>query len=62
MNCPRAGGDDYDSGDYCKYNEFRCNNGQCIPRREVCDNIYDCADYSDETGCGKFKFSKSMCF
>ena len=46
------GGDDGD--EYCKYNEFRCDNGQCIPYREVCDNIYDCSDYSDERDCGKF--------
>ncbi|XP_073829721.1 terribly reduced optic lobes isoform X13 [Musca autumnalis] len=35
----------------CRYNEFRCDNGQCIPYSEVCDNIYDCSDYSDERDC-----------
>ncbi|KAL9883895.1 terribly reduced optic lobes isoform 7-T9 [Glossina fuscipes fuscipes] len=40
-----------DNDDYCKFNEFRCNNGQCIPYREVCNHIYDCSDYSDEIDC-----------
>ncbi|XP_075155739.1 terribly reduced optic lobes isoform X4 [Haematobia irritans] len=44
-------GDDNEDEEYCRYNEFRCDNGQCILYREVCDNIYDCSDYSDEKDC-----------
>ena len=32
-------------------NEFSCNNGNCIDNQNVCDNIDDCWDYSDETNC-----------
>lgn len=39
--------------DQCWFNEFRCGNGECIPMRQVCDNIYDCNDYTDEQSCGK---------
>jgi len=42
----------YDSEE-CRFDEFHCGTGECIPMRQVCDNIYDCNDYSDEVNCGK---------
>ena len=30
---------------------FRCNSGDCVPNSQVCDNVSNCHDGSDETGC-----------
>ena len=39
----------------CKeYGEFTCDDGQCINMEERCDQIADCRDDSDETGCKLF--------
>ena len=35
--------------DKCKSNEFRCNNGRCVPRSVQNDGTNDCWDNSDET-------------
>ena len=36
----------------CNTNEFKCLNGDCIPRSFVCDRYnYDCDDNSDENNC-----------
>lgn len=41
----------------CKNDEFKCNNGQCIPVRKRCDRKRDCQDGSDEISCnGKISF------
>ncbi|XP_044258893.1 serine protease nudel-like [Tribolium madens] len=32
----------------CKSTEFRCKNGDCVPKTAFCDNIDDCKDKSDE--------------
>lgn len=37
----------------CSDNEHACGNGQCIPKRWLCDRDKDCDDGSDEQGCGK---------
>ena len=29
--------------------EFRCGNGNCIPKKWKCNNVNDCGDNSDET-------------
>lgn len=38
----------------CSPNEFQCANRDCISSQNtVCNFVNDCADGSDETGCGK---------
>ncbi|XP_028394918.1 uncharacterized protein LOC114519064 [Dendronephthya gigantea] len=35
----------------CRYNEYRCRNGQCINSNSYCNGRYDCYDGSDEDNC-----------
>lgn len=35
----------------CQPNQFRCQDGQCIDKTLVCNNVADCADRSDEKNC-----------
>ena len=35
----------------CKYDDFTCNNGQCIRMGQRCNQIPDCSDDSDEKNC-----------
>ena len=37
----------------CSDSEHACSNGQCIPKRWLCDRDRDCDDGSDEKECGK---------
>ncbi|XP_071953545.1 MAM and LDL-receptor class A domain-containing protein 2-like, partial [Antedon mediterranea] len=36
---------------YCKYYEYECADGRCIPYTWHCDGYRDCADCSDEANC-----------
>ncbi|EAA44666.5 AGAP003656-PA [Anopheles gambiae str. PEST] len=40
----------------CSEHEFHCNNGNCIPKDYMCNDIDDCGDNSDETDsvCGDY--------
>jgi hypothetical protein len=37
--------------DVCSHDEFRCEDGQCIPKEKRCDSRTDCSDGSDELDC-----------
>ena len=37
--------------DSCTDEEFECQDGNCIPYSSRCDEIFDCADLSDELNC-----------
>ena len=35
--------------------EFRCNEGWCIPKARKCDGIKDCFGGEDEGDCGEYE-------
>ena len=38
----------------CSNREYQCaSGGVCVPQSSVCNGVSDCADGSDEVGCGK---------
>ncbi|KJH47259.1 Low-density lipoprotein receptor domain class A [Dictyocaulus viviparus] len=39
---------------HCSDEEYRCENGQCIPKENHCNRKYDCDDGSDELTCEYF--------
>ena len=42
----------------CDSGQFRCSNGNCVPRDFRCDRVDDCGDGSDEpSDCGKHTYS-----
>lgn len=43
----------------CGINEFKCDDGNCIPLSSMCDSDIDCEDFSDERGCGASKCHES---
>ena len=40
-----------DGQGYFHENFFQCENGRCVPHREVCDLVDNCGDLSDEINC-----------
>ena len=42
----------------CNKDQFKCKDGQCIPKVWKCDKVTDCQDKSDEDDCGRM-FSNS---
>ncbi len=42
--------------DTCSEMEFQCGNGTCIPADQMCNNVDNCGDASDEIGC-KYSFT-----
>ena len=43
----------------CRPDEFTCtSDGRCIPVARQCNGVADCADGSDELGCGKLFVKK----
>uniref|UniRef100_A0A1I8AA30 Basement membrane-specific heparan sulfate proteoglycan core protein n=1 Tax=Steinernema glaseri TaxID=37863 RepID=A0A1I8AA30_9BILA len=38
----------------CSTDEFRCKNGECIPKEQECNRHYDCTDGTDESQCEYF--------
>lgn len=40
----------------CSPLEYRCGNGQCIKENQRCNGVFDCADRTDETHCGRYLF------
>lgn len=57
----------FDATAFCKADQFKCSNGDCIDARAKCNSIRDCPDGSDEINCGKeisfvFLFLSSVVF
>ncbi|KAL2739157.1 basement membrane-specific heparan sulfate proteoglycan core protein isoform X1 [Vespula maculifrons] len=40
----------------CTPAEWKCASGECLPENERCDGLRNCADGSDESGCGRYRF------
>ncbi len=42
----------------CSGSSFHCASGECVLQEQVCNSINDCADGSDEFGCGKIQLQE----
>ena len=42
----------YTGDSTCEYDEFECDNGNCISQSYVCNDFNSCGDNSDEQNCG----------
>lgn len=45
----------------CGVNGFRCSNGKCINKTQICDFQPDCLNGEDEVNCGICNFENSNC-
>lgn len=45
----------------CRDNEFRCDDGSCIPQVDHCNRQYDCRDGSDERDCRLCSHNEFLC-
>jgi hypothetical protein len=45
---------------YCAIDEFHCGLGVCIPESQVCDQVSQCEDSSDEIDCGQYIANLSL--
>ncbi|KAF2356256.1 Low-density lipoprotein (LDL) receptor class A repeat [Trinorchestia longiramus] len=43
----------------CRTSEFSCEDGQCIPFQQRCDDVLNCRDSSDEKSCSVIKAPKN---
>lgn len=45
----------------CEADQFKCANKQCVASVQVCNNVQDCQDASDENGCHKSAAGRLTC-
>lgn len=45
----------------CGVNGFRCSNGKCLNKTQLCDFVRDCPNGEDEANCGICEFENSTC-
>lgn len=41
----------------CHDEDFICDDGECIRKEYMCNNVTDCMDKSDEIDCGKLFYN-----
>ena len=46
----------------CRDSKFQCDDGECVPRSQVCDRQPDCAEGEDELNCRKLLLLHSFTF
>ncbi|XP_076358073.1 chymotrypsinogen A-like [Tachypleus tridentatus] len=45
----------------CPGNYLRCRNDKCVPRSQMCDNVDQCGDGTDEQSCGFKRIDPDVC-